>query len=841
MASRIANRNSSRLSWLVTAALAAVAVISTTALVEVHQRPTGSWLWAPVFVLVFIAADAGGLKLVVRRQALNVNINEIPLVLALFYLPPVTIIVVRLLAAAISLRRLRVTPDRFAYNLASRAAATSMANLIIFQYALHGQVGPREWLILFGAVGTSTLMTLLGLFAVVSAVESVRVAADTVKAGVPGLAVAAVNVTVGLVVLIALQSTPWTLVLLIALAVALVVVYRSFARFLIQRKTLSEMYDLSRLIASGSYNGNLPDLLLSRVRELLEAESAAIWLPAFGRHPELLLSARIEHRGLLDEAQTPAALRQRVLATGDFVLVSTKQSDSDARAFLRASAVRDAIVVPLRSSSVVIGTMEVANRVGQNSTFTTTDLRLLETIAAQAAVAVDNSRLVDRLRFDAYHDGLTSLPNRRRMLAALEEAVKVKAPGEVVAVLLADVADMREVNESLGHAAGDTLLAEIAQRLKTLAAPGALVGRIGSDEFAITMRVADTEEAVAAAADLRTALQEPLTIGSLTIDVDAAVGVAVYPDHATEAADLLQRADVAVHAAKLSPTGVQAFHLGLVSRSVRRLGLATDLRRALDAGELEVFFQPQVRLRDRHLIGVECLARWEHPVHGSVSPEDFVAVAEHTGQIGRLTEVVLREGLRRGRDWHNSGRPLTIAVNIAPRALLDPALPDMVANLLAEYQVAPHRLTLEIKEDGLVSGTDRPLPVLRALADIGVRLSVDDFGTGYSSLSHLRRLPVQEVKIDRSFIQGMATDPDDLAIVRAVIDLARHFGLAVVAEGVESELTLNRLEEIGCDTGQGFYFSRPLAYDRLDAWFTAHTEAESLPGGDEVRRLRAVP
>jgi diguanylate cyclase (GGDEF)-like protein len=790
---------------------------------------------------VFIAADAGGgLKLVVRRQALTVNINEIPLVLALFYLPPITVLVVRLLAAVVSLRRMRATPDRVAFNVASRAAATSMANLVIYQYPLHGSVGPREWLILFAAVGTSTLTTLIGLCSVVGAVESLRAAVDTLRAAVPGLAVAAINVTVGLVVLIALQSTPWTLVLLVLLAAALVVVYRALARFLVQRKTLSEMYDLSRLIASGSYSGNLPDLLLSRMRELLQAESATMWLTAHGRHPEVLLSARIEHRGLLDVAQTPDRLRQRVLDSGDYLLLTTKQGDSDGRAELRRAGVRDAMIVPLRSSSVVIGTIEVANRIGQGNTFTLTDLRLLETIAAQAAVAVDNSRLVERLRFDAYHDGLTGLPNRRRILGALEEAVKVRAPGEVVAVLLVDVADMREVNESLGHSAGDTLLAEMAQRLRALAAPGALVGRIGSDEFAITLRVGDSDEAVAAATALRTALQEPLAIGSLTIDVDAAVGVAVYPDHATEAADLLQRADVAVHSAKSSPTGVQAFHLGMVSRSVRRLGLAADLRRALDAGELEVYFQPQVRLRDRHLIGVECLARWEHPAHGSVSPEDFVAVAEHTGQIGRLTEVVLREGLRRGRDWDGSGRPLNIAVNIAPRALLDPALPELVGSLLTEYQVAPQRLTLEIKEDGLVGAADRPLPGLRALADLGVRLSVDDFGTGYSSLSHLRRLPVQEVKIDKSVIQGVATDPDDLAIVRAVVDLARHFGLAVVAEGVESELTLTRLDEIGCDSAQGFYFSRPLAYDRLDAWFAAHTESEPLPSGDEVRRLRAV-
>src|SRR6266508_173162 len=214
------------------------------------------------------------------------------------------------------------------------------------------------------------------------------------------------------------------------------------------------------------------------------------------------------------------------------------------------------------------------------------------------------------------------------------------------------------------------------------------------------------------------------------------------------------------------------------------------------------------------LPGVECLARWEHQAYGSVAPEDFVSVAEHTGQLSKLTDVVLREGLRRCREWDQEGRPLGVAVNLSPRTLLDPEFPSYVEGLLGEYLVPPDRLTLEITEDGMVGETEKPLPTLR-------------------------RLPVHEVKIDRSFVQGMATDPGDLAIVRAVVDLTRHFGFSVVAEGVESELTLSLLEEMGCDLGQGFFFSRPLPYERLVTWFGAQTELEATPSG-EVRRLRAV-
>src|SRR5206468_11134956 len=215
-----------------------------------------------------------------------------------------------------------------------------------------------------------------------------------------------------------------------------------------------------------------------------------------------------------------------------------------------------------------------------------------------------------------------------------------------------------------------------------------------------------------------------------------------------------------------------------------------------------------------------------HPGHGSVAPEDFVAVAGHTGQVDRLTEVVLREGLRRAQEWADRGRPLSVAVNLSPRSLEDAGFPARVAELLDEYGVPPERLTLEITETGVVGDPDRRLPTLYQLRDLGVRLSVDDFGAGYSSLAYLRRLPVHEVKVDRAFVQGMATDPGDLAIVRAIVDLSRHFGLSVVAEAVESELTLGLLEDMGCDVGQGFLFSRPLPHERLDAWFSARTEAE---------------
>jgi diguanylate cyclase (GGDEF)-like protein len=829
------------LAWFVTGALALIAGTLSAIIVSVVPDPIGKWPLALIFLVLFWAAEVTVLRLEIRRQVLVVTLIELPLLLSLFYLPPLTIVLVRLVASTLAQVWQRVVPVKSCFNVAVNITGAALAGLIVRLNAPALVADdPKLWLLLFAAVSLAVLTTLVAVVGVVSLVQGPMSRSDIVDAAVSGMIVSTVNVVIGLAALLVLQQTPWGLALLAVLAVVFVFGYRAYAKFVRQHRTLSRLYDLTQAVGEGSRDGTVIDVLLARVRELLRAEYATLWLPESGRHPEVLLSSRADYSGLLDSAGSPDQLRGRAVEGGQTIAIGPKLPEEHLLTVLREHGIKDAIVVPLRSGDAVIGTLEAAGRLGDRAHFSMDDVRLLETVAAHAGVAVENSRLVDRLRFDAYHDALTGLPNRRRMLGALDEAIKVQAPGEVVAVLLFDVADLREVNDSLGHGAGDRVLAEVARRLRDLAPPAALLARVGGDEFALTVRTASAESAVALAVKTRESLQDAMVLGALTVDVDCAVGVAVHPDHGADSATLLQRADVATHAAKARHSSVQLFSPSLESRSVRRVGLAGDLRRALDNNDLEVYFQPKVGLRDRRLVGVECLARWDHPVHGPVAPEDFVAVAEHTGQLGRLTEAVLREGMRRAREWENAGRELPISVNLSPRTLLDAAFPDQVSALLEEYSLAPGRLTLEITEDGVVGEPERPLPVLRRLHGLGVRLSIDDFGTGASSLAHLRRLPVQEIKIDRSFVQGVATDQGDLAAVKTAIDLGRHFGLSVVAEGVESELTLTVLQEIGCDVCQGFLFSRPLPYERLDAWYMAQTVAESTPTG-EVRWLRAVP
>ncbi|PZF97653.1 putative bifunctional diguanylate cyclase/phosphodiesterase [Micromonospora deserti] len=827
--------------WLITGLLALLAVVCMTAVGLIASSPFGQWSLALPLLVAMVGAGLPVLNFTVRRQSLGVTLNEIPLVLAFYLVEPLTVVVIYTLAAAITHLRHRFGATKFWFNVARAAAGSSLAVLVLEALPSVEGVGPATWLKLFIAASMVNIVSILSVAGVHTLLQGWQAGRAALRQSPPALLAAAINIASGMVVLILIATTWWSLLLLGALVVALALVYRAYAQFFRQHRTLTDMYDLSRAVAERGQDGTLADTLLGRVRALMQAEYATLWLPAQGRHPEVLLTARNDDPGLLDFAKTPAALRERARKEGRIVAIGRGMAtDADLRAALAAHRVKDVIVLPLRSGQAVIGTLEVANRLGDSNNFIRNDIPLFETVAAHAAVALENSRLVDRLRHDAYHDTLTKLPNRRRIMGALDESVKIRAPGEVVALLLFDVDGLRQVNESLGHAAGDKVLVEVADRLRSCAPSSALVGRAGGDEFLVTLRLESAEAAVELAVQLREQIRDEMVFDALTLDVDTAVGVAVHPDHGSDAASLLQRVDLAATAAKSVPGSVQLFNPALESRSLRRLGLAGDLRRALDDGDLEVYFQPKVTLRDRRLVGVECLARWEHPAHGSVAPEDFVAVAEHTGQLDRLTEFMLREGLRRSRDWTHAGQPLAVAVNLSARTLTDRHFPARVQELLDEYGVPPQRLTLEIKESGVLDGTDRPIPTLRRLRDLGVRLSVDDFGTGDSSLAHLRRLPVHEVKVDRSFVQGMATDPGDLAIVNAVVTLSQQFGLAVVAEGVESELTLELLQDIGCEIGQGFLFSRPLPYERLEAWFGAQVDPETISVG-ELPRLRVVP
>jgi diguanylate cyclase (GGDEF)-like protein len=415
-------------------------------------------------------------------------------------------------------------------------------------------------------------------------------------------------------------------------------------------------------------------------------------------------------------------------------------------------------------------------------------------------------------RHQALHDPLTGLANRRALYEKLERMLRRRrAEGSSIALLLADLNGFKELNDTLGHQAGDIVLSELGPRLEAALPDVQLLARIGGDEFAVLVATGPDPGVAAAVADrLRNALAAPFSIDGISITVTASVGIARYPQHGTDSNALLRRADVAMYQAKARQVGWVEYEPQRDGHSRARLARAGELRRAISDGELVVHYQPKADLARGAVTSVEALVRWQHPEDGLLAPAEFLPVAEHTDLIRPLTLYVLDDAVRQAREWEDAGLDLSVAVNLAMGNLLDVRLPDDVAALLAKRRLAPRRLILEITENVVMADPARIVEVLGRLRSLGVGLSLDDFGTGTSSLAYLKALNVDELKIDRSFVTDMRTDPQSAAIVRSTIQLAHAMDLRVVAEGVEDADTLFELKAMGADVAQGFYLSRPV-------------------------------
>jgi diguanylate cyclase (GGDEF)-like protein len=404
----------------------------------------------------------------------------------------------------------------------------------------------------------------------------------------------------------------------------------------------------------------------------------------------------------------------------------------------------------------------------------------------------------------ARHDGLTGLPNRRMLTGRLDDGA---------ALVLLDLDRFKDVNDALGHGFGDALLRQVAERLSAVARDGDLVARLGGDEFALLARgVVDEEQALAIARRVAQAFDDPYLVGNVLLDVEASTGVALAPQHAADVETLLQRADTAMYAAKAGSTGVALYDASSDVNSLERLSMLTELRAALaaDQPQLHLLYQPTVDLRTGEAVGVEALLRWQHPTRGLVPPADFVPLAEQTGLIGPLTSHVLQLALRQCRSWLDDGLHLPVAVNLSARNLLEPDLRVRVAQALACHGVPAELLVLEITETAVVEDPERAELVVRQLVEQGIRIAMDDFGTGYSSMVALTRLPLDCLKIDRSFVADLDTGGPGAVIVTSSISLAHELGLRVVAEGVETPAQLLRLRDLGCDVAQGYLLARPL-------------------------------
>ncbi|MBI3812035.1 MAG: EAL domain-containing protein [Nitrospirae bacterium] len=486
--------------------------------------------------------------------------------------------------------------------------------------------------------------------------------------------------------------------------------------------------------------------------------------------------------------------------------------------------------VPIFKETKVVGMIGVANRPGG---YTSDEQDKIEILTQAAGVLYDSYRRMQReavleaeykqaeetIRRLAYYDPLTGLPNRILLHDHLQQAILAgQRENKPVALLLIDLDRFKETNDTLGHQRGDVLLQQVGSRLQGALRPSDIVARLGGDEFAVVFPLAGSGDAALVADKILKALEPPFTIEGLLVIVEASIGLALYPDHGANTESLMQRADVAMYTAKQSGSGYVIYDAKIDQYSPRRLALMAELRQAIVDDQLCLHYQPKIDLQTGRVVGTEALARWKHAEYGFIPPDQFIPPAERTGLIKPFTLWVFKTALHQCMAWHQAVSELPVSINLSTRNLHDPKLPDQLAELLQACGGRPDQVELEITESAIMADPARAMEVIKHLRAMGMGFSIDDFGAGYSSLTYLKKLPVNAIKIDKSFVINMTHDENDAVIVRSIIDLGHNLGLKVIAEGVENKEAYRRLVDLGCDAAQGYYMCRPISADEFTRW-----------------------
>ena len=766
---------------------------------DLHARAASDpFSWAGL-TAGFALAELCVVHLTVRREAISFACAEVPWVLGLFLVSPGQLVVARVVGGAVALVwHRRQSLVKLAFNLA-QCWLGAVAAVAVWRVAV-GAADPlsmRGWL---AAVGSAAAIEVVSALAV-TAVITLR---DGRSGPVPvalltGVSASVANASFALVTLEVLRSNWlgfWTIAVL---ALFLGLAQRAHLALLRRHDAMERLQVFThRVGSSGLELDAVVHEVLTGVRELLEVETVVLDLT----HPPT--TWRCDSDGIRQDAP-PDRLPE----------------PSSAQPQSRGAHVAD-LTVALKDDGEPFGALTVSGRLGAVGGLRLSDLLLLEAVAGHAAIGLQNGRLADQLRqnaadseYQALHDDLTGLPNRPLFERVTTEVLEAYPES---AVLLLDLDRFKEVNDTLGHEVGDTVLQEVARRLLDALPHASCVARLGGDEFAVVLAGAGLAAAEQCAFVIAATLAVPLDFPDVRLALDATVGVALAAHGDSDVADLRRRAEVAMYDAKDQHSGVAVYSPERDHHSAQRLSLVSDLRTAISSGELFLAYQPQARTADGSVASVEALVRWQSPARGVVPPDEFIGVAERTGLIGPLTDWVLRTALAQCRRWLDEGLDLSVAVNLSPRTLHETSFVRRLESMLSEAGVPPPRLILEITEGAILADPERAVDVLWELRRAGVRLSIDDLGVGHSSLTYLKKLPVHEIKIDRSFVTRMVDDNADEAIVTAVIQLVHRLGMTVVAEGVEDERTWARLRLLAADSVQGHWLSRPLPAEQLGPW-----------------------
>ncbi|RJQ69428.1 EAL domain-containing protein [Pseudonocardiaceae bacterium YIM PH 21723] len=796
-----------------------------------------NWWAGSLLVVGFILASRLVIDIDVRKVGWVISFGEVPLVIGALTANFEMVLGAYLIATLVTALSRRAMGKIF-YNTGVMLLET--ITVFLLNHFIQNAVPHNSpvWLgVLGGVLGSQLVSTAAGVVALYLLNDG-----EPRITGIGGLAgrtvvVTLLNSSIGLVAYELYQKDfGWVLVLLVS--GVLVAIYRAYSGLLREHRDLETLSDVSlsvartgqtlrRRLAMGSVEPAAEqgdwELIAQRISDQLSASRVVLHLRL-----DPAAESRTLVAGAAYDVPESSSLRDDPLLQlpgSNVRYYRVEDASEDVREALVRRGIREALVVPLRGTHHLLGAIEVHDRQSRWRGFGRSDVRLLRTLASHLATAMDNRRLLAKLQHDAYHDPLTRLLNRPGFRAAVEEPLRTHARS---VVLRMDLESVATVSDALGHTRGDELIIIAGTRLRAALGDEVPLARLEGGIFAALLVDCAEEEAHELAERLHADLVTPYMVDRLTVEANAIIGyVPVQSETDSEVSDpdaILQRADVAVRHARNAGTTVRGYAPSMSQIFQRRFQLVTQFRHALESGQVSVHYQPKIKLPERQVLGAEALVRWRHPEYGPVDPDEFVPAVEATGLIDALTSFVMENALHRVRDWLDKGLQLSVAVNLSVRTLADEGFPDRVAEALRRHDVPARLLTFELTESGVMSDPARALPVLRRLHALGVVLAVDDFGTGYSSLAYLRQLPVDEVKIDKSFVLGMGTDLGDMAVVRSIVELGHTLGLTVVAEGVEEDAARDQLVDMGCDVAQGYLISRPLSEDRLEAWLRARTE-----------------
>ena len=801
-----------------------------------HDRSFTLPWWA--IALLSAACELVVLHIQVRREAHALSLSELSVVIGLFFCSPHGYLAGRLVGTFAAMAWRRQPPLKTLFNCSLFVAESSLT-LVLFHLIWQPgtPVAPLGWVAAAAATTVGGVQAAVTVTLVIALVDRELLLRDLLVEPLRGMAVPLGTTCVALVAVHAMEAEPLAIAPIAITVAMLLLGFKAYSGLSERHLSLERLYRFSHVVGSSPEVEEILVGVLQHARQVLRADRAEVVFvsPEPGSSPVRVEATgeRELRRHELDAEETADPVWARVIAGGAPLMIQRGARDPAMRGFLASRQLRDAVLAPLRGESGVVGTILVGDRLGEVRTFDEDDVRLLETVANHASMALQNGQMVHKLRHDAMHDPLTGLPNRAMFNRALSDAVADvrarRSPG--LTVMIMDLVGFKQVNDTLGHQMGDQLLREVAVRLAASLAEEGVAARLGGDEFAVLVPgLAEPAAATERGQALRMTLEHPVRVDGVDVEVGVSIGLCQAPQHGLDGLDLIRRADAAMYEAKHTGTGLRLYESGLEGAAdPDRLALVGELRQGIAAGELLLHLQPQADLSDGRITGVEALVRWQHPRRGLMFPDEFIPMAERSGLIRPLTTAVLEQALELCGGWWRQGRELTVAVNLSTRSIVDAELIETVQRLLARNGLPPRALCLEITESSIISDPDRTIAVLQRLHDLGVRLSIDDFGTGYTSLSYLRRLPVQEVKVDKSFVMSMRAEGDDAAIVRSIVDLAGHLGLEVVAEGVEDADTWEELRAMGCDLVQGYHLARPMPADRLADWLEAHQPCHPTP------------